>query len=585
MSWLASLTVRTKLIGSFLIVAVIAALIGVLGVQATGQVNTMASNMYERELIGLDHTAQAHAATISAGRTIRSALLAQTFGERAALLKLLDEEIATVNGQLAKLDTLFVTKAGKEYVASARTAFKNYEGGLGRVLVALKPEAPGEAEKSTVVLQEDARPFAEIAVAAMNELVIQKRENATRYAQEINDVYGNTVISLNILTAVGVLFALLLGWLLTRSLTRQLGGEPGQVASIASVIAQGDLTQTIDTSNATQGSVMFAMSTMQQSLRNLVASVLSSSDSIATGSGQIAAGNADLSQRTEEQAANLTQTAAAMEELSSTVQSNAEVAQQAAQRAATASVSASKGGEVVSDVVATMAGINESSRRIVDIIGVIDSIAFQTNILALNAAVEAARAGEQGRGFAVVASEVRSLAQKSAAAAKDIKILIDDSVEKVDTGSKLVDSAGEAMQGIVAEVRQVTDLISEISAATKEQTTGLSQINDAVLQLSDVTQQNAALVEESATASGSLSEQADTLVNIVSRFKVDLSAARSNVQPVAISSQPQPLKAVRKAAAKPIPSTPAATAPAARSRLAAKQLPAATSKEDEWEEF
>src|SRR5690606_14473673 len=226
---------------------------------------------------------------------------------------------------------------------------------------------------------------------------------------------------------------------------------------------------------------------------------------------------------------NLTETAAAMEELSSTVHSNADVARQAAQRATTASASASKGGEVVNNVVATMAGINDSSKRIVDIIGVIDTIAFQTNILALNAAVEAARAGEQGRGFAVVASEVRSLAQKSAAAAKDIKTLIDDSVVKVDLGSKLVDEAGAAMQGIVEEVRQVTDLISEISAATDEQTSGLGQINDAVLQLSDVTQQNAALVEESATASSSLSEQAGMLVDVVSFFKVDQNAGRATM--------------------------------------------------------
>lgn len=563
MSWLASLTVRTRLIGSFLIVAVIAAIIGIVGVRATGQVNTMAAVMHDVELTGLDYASTADSMLVAAGRSMRSALLAQTFGERAVELKKLDERMAIVKAELDKLDVLFVTPAGKQLVVRARAAVQEYEAGLGRVLVVLKPEAPGEADKSTVVLLEDARPLGNAAEAVVRELLARKRENAERFAGEIAQVYSNTVIVLNVLTAVGVLLALLLGWVLTRSLTRQLGGEPAQVAAIANSIAEGDLTGRIDTSHAVQGSVILAMNTMQQSLRKLVASVLASSDSIATGATQIAAGNADLSQRTEEQAANLTETAAAMEELSSTVQSNADVAQQAAQRAATASVSASKGGEVVNDVVVTMADINDSSKRIVDIIGVIDSIAFQTNILALNAAVEAARAGEQGRGFAVVASEVRSLAQKSAAAAKDIKTLIDDSVVKVETGSKLVDSAGEAMQGIVAEIKQVTDLMSEISAATKEQTSGLAQINDAVLQLSDVTQQNAALVEESATASGSLSEQAGLLVDIVGSFKVD-------------HNERQPSIAIAASVVTP--------AKAAHKRLTAK-VPVIAEKEGEWEAF
>jgi methyl-accepting chemotaxis protein len=383
------------------------------------------------------------------------------------------------------------------------------------------------------------------------------------------------VVTLIALTIAGAILAMLLGWAITRALTRQLGGEPAQVAAIADSIASGNLTNRIDTSRAVKGSVIMAMNTMQESLRKLVASVLASSDSIATGAGQIAAGNADLSQRTEEQAANLTETAAAMEELSSTVHSNAEVAMQAA------SVSASRGGEVVNNVVETMAGINDSSKRIVDIIGVIDTIAFQTNILALNAAVEAARAGEQGRGFAVVASEVRSLAQKSAAAAKDIKTLIDDSVIKVEAGSKLVDEAGAAMQGIVAEVKHVTDLISEISAATTEQTSGLSQINDAVLQLSDVTQQNAALVEESATAAGSLSEQAGMLVDIVSFFKVEQNGG-SVATPVFASARTE-LGATVSSHGRNESASARPTAAAARMRLAAS-APQGT-KSDEWEEF
>lgn len=579
MSWFASLTVRTKLTGSFLIVALIAAIIGWLGVRATGQVNTMAAGMHDTELVGLHIAATANSELVGAGRSARTALLAQTFGQRDVEVKKIAARLAEVKQGLDQLGELFVTEEGKQSINEVRAAVAAYEAGLDKVLVLLKPEAPGQANESTIELLEHARPLGDKAEEAMEKLVASKRLNAARYAGEIKSVYSSTVITLGVLTLAGAILALLLGWVITRALTRQLGGEPGQVAAIADSIAAGNLNNRIETSHATEGSVIVAMDKMQHGLRKLVASVLASSDSIATGATQIAAGNADLSQRTEEQAANLTQTAAAMEQLSSTVHSNADVAMQAAQRASTASLSASRGGEVVNDVVATMAAINDSSKRIVDIIGVIDTIAFQTNILALNAAVEAARAGEQGRGFAVVASEVRSLAQKSAAAAKDIKTLIGDSVVKVEAGSKLVDEAGVAMQGIVAEVKQVTDLISEISAATTEQTSGLSQINDAVLQLSDVTQQNAALVEESATASGSLSEQAATLVEIISFFKMDNNGGNA-ATPVLADQRLVPAAVVpsrsRTASAQP-------TASAARMRLATA-VPAA-GKSEEWEEF
>jgi methyl-accepting chemotaxis protein len=245
-----------------------------------------------------------------------------------------------------------------------------------------------------------------------------------------------------------------------------------------------------------------------------------SSDSIATGSAQIAMGNADLSQRTEEQAANLEETAASMEQLTATVRQNSDTARQANQLASTASAAAANGGVVFGQVVGTMQSITESSRKINDIIGVIDGIAFQTNILALNAAVEAARAGEQGRGFAVVASEVRGLAQRSASAAKEIKILIGESVSKVETGSKLVDDAGQSMNDIVQQVKRVTDLIAEISSASVEQTQGISQVGDAVQQLDQVTQMNAALVEESAAAADSLKQQAHKMAEVVGIFKI-----------------------------------------------------------------
>jgi methyl-accepting chemotaxis protein len=308
---------------------------------------------------------------------------------------------------------------------------------------------------------------------------------------------------------------------LTRNVMRQLGGEPAYAAEIAAGIAAGDLTAEIavdDESNA--NSLMYAMRQMQHSLAGLVQQVRSGTDAITTASSEIARGNLDLSSRTEEQASSLEETAASMEELTSTVQQNSANVQQADELATRASGVATKGGTVVAEVVTTMDSINESARRIVDIIGVIDGIAFQTNILALNAAVEAARAGEQGRGFAVVASEVRNLAQRSATAAKEIKILIDDSVGKVDAGSRLVNVAGETMHEVVASVKRVTDIMAEITHAGQEQSSGIAQVNQAIAQMDQVTQQNAALVEEAAAAADSMQSQAQQLLAVVGTFKL-----------------------------------------------------------------
>ncbi|MBB6560407.1 methyl-accepting chemotaxis protein [Acidovorax soli] len=315
----------------------------------------------------------------------------------------------------------------------------------------------------------------------------------------------------------GLALLMLLSWVVVQRIRASLHG----VAVVARSIGEGDLSQHI----AVQGrgevaEMMQAMQHMQTSLVRIVGSVRQSSDSIATGSSEIAMGNADLSQRTEEQASNLEETAASMEEITSTVKNNADTARKAAELAGTASQAAERGGEVVGQVVATMQDISAASKKITDIIAVIDGIAFQTNILALNAAVEAARAGEQGRGFAVVASEVRSLAQRSAEAAKEIKGLIGASAERVDNGTRLVADAGSSMEDIVTQVRRVSALIGEISTATGEQTLGIGQVGEAVAQLDQVTQQNAALVEQSAAAADSLKHQAARLAETVSVFRL-----------------------------------------------------------------
>jgi methyl-accepting chemotaxis protein-1 (serine sensor receptor) len=389
---------------------------------------------------------------------------------------------------------------------------------------------------------------------------------------------------------LGLALAVWLGWMLMQSIVQPLQ----QAVSIADGIAQGDLEQSIVTHGSDEvANLMRSLSAMQTSLASVVTTVRQGSEGVATASAQIASGNHDLSSRTESQASALEQTAASMEELSSTVKQNADNARQANQLAMSASSVAIKGGEVVGEVVETMKGINDASRKIADIISVIDGIAFQTNILALNAAVEAARAGEQGRGFAVVASEVRSLAGRSAEAAKEIKTLISASVERVEQGTALVDQAGSTMQEVVSSIRRVTDIMGEISAASQEQSTGVAQVGEAVTSLDHTTQQNAALVEEMAAAASSLSSQAGELVQAVSVFKLaggqGAYAARAATR--STSPKPYPAAADRRSPNRPAQapskskaSPKAAVATPKLSVPAAKAAPAAAHGDD-WETF
>jgi methyl-accepting chemotaxis protein len=353
-------------------------------------------------------------------------------------------------------------------------------------------------------------------------LAAEKARQGARLASDVKSVADEDRSARNIVILIALAVSAGLVWFacyLTRVM-RQLGGEPDALRRVAQAVAEGDLSTPIALRTGDTSSIMATLKRMSESLASTVTAVRQNAEQVATASSQIASGNSDLSSRTEQQASSLQQTAASMEQLGSTVRHNADSARQANQLATSSSAVASQGGALVQDVVSTMQNINDSSKKIADIIGVIDGIAFQTNILALNAAVEAARAGEQGRGFAVVASEVRTLAQRSAEAARQIKSLIQASVERVEQGTQQVDRAGATMRDIVASIQRVTDIVAEISAASVEQSSGVSQVGQAVSELDKATQQNAAMVEESAAAAESLKQQSQQLLQAVAVFKL-----------------------------------------------------------------
>ncbi len=428
--------------------------------------------------------------------------------ELAANLKrgqqVLDEYLATHLTEQEKDLAQRFTAARKAYV----------DEGLLPVSAALSTGGMSTAQQ---IYEEKTLPLGTKARELSDQLVKLQIDEAAAEYQRGQGTRSAAVTTTVFLTAIALLLGGGLAWLITRSITEPVRRAVG----FAQAVAGGDLTSAIAPEGRDEiATLLGALSQMNEGLVHIVRQVRNGADSILTGAGEIASGNADLSQRTEEQAANLEQTAASMEEMNATVRQNAETAQTATQLAESASGVAVRGGQVVQQVIATMGDISSSSRKIADIIGTIDGISFQTNILALNAAVEAARAGEQGRGFAVVAGEVRTLAQRSAQAAREIKALIGQSVDNVDAGSRLVGEAGSTMTEIVTQVRRVADLIAEIGSATHEQTTGIGQVSEAVQQLDRVTQQNAALVEEAAAAADSLRSQAQQMTEVVGVFKL-----------------------------------------------------------------
>jgi methyl-accepting chemotaxis protein len=532
-----NVTTKQKLVGLSLISLAFILLVGGIGYWgAAGLSVSMDKILTNSEALANQLTAdQAHDALRG---DVLAALLAGSMKDKAAeaaVRKDLEEHTATFRKSIKTLDGLELDNGVKQALAKVRPVLDAYlksaEATTALAFADAKAAHARFAEYTTVF------EALEKEMAALSD-VIQASSNGTKDAARKSVQTAQVVTA--IVSLIGGAILLAIGLLLARNLVKQLGGEPGEAAQIARQIAAGVLTTNVALEQGDSSSMLHAMKSMQEMLSRIVLQIKESVSSVNAASGQIAAGNADLSSRTEEQASSLEETASSMEELTSTVKQNAENAKQANQLAAGASEVAVKGGEVVGQVVATMGSINESSKKIVDIISVIDGIAFQTNILALNAAVEAARAGEQGRGFAVVATEVRTLAQRSAAAAKEIKTLIGDSVHKVEDGTRLVDEAGKTMAEIVAAVKRVTGIMAEISAASQEQSSGIEQVNQAVTQMDEMTQQNAALVEEAAAAAESMREQAQHLVEAVSVFRLaeGAPAAARRTAPVASEHKP-----------------------------------------------
>jgi methyl-accepting chemotaxis protein len=459
-------------------------------------------------------------------RALRDAVLAADEAQAKSELDGVAERARLIDGHIAKLDDSIRLPQGVALLQELKQARAGFVSARDHLATQARG---GDKDGATAVLNRELRPAQAAYMGALDKLIafqVQLMNESGNQAEQQARTASTAMILLGLVSAALSLFT---AWYITRGIVRPIN----HAVRVARTVASGDLSSVIEIRSQDEiGQLSAALKEMNASLVNIVSEVRGGTESITTASAEIAAGNMDLSERTERQAGSLEETASSMEQLTSTVRLNADNAHQANQLALSASDVAGKGGAVVAQVVDTMASINESARKIVDIIAVIDGIAFQTNILALNAAVEAARAGEQGRGFAVVANEVRSLAQRSAVAAKEIKGLIGDSVDKVDAGARLVDQAGTTMAEIVASVRRVTDIMSDIAAASQEQLSGIQHINEAITEMDQTTQQNAALVEQAAAAATTMREQAQHLADAVGVFKLD-QRAEASVTPIA----------------------------------------------------
>ena len=570
----------------------------VIGIVSTGQIQARLDRVVGVNNVVTRHVIDMRGNVSDRINSLRILTMMSSPDEMESDLNRVKEQAKKYEDMENKLSAKFAIEASPQEKALLAQTKEHEAIALPAIAKAQELWLANKAEDATRVMIKEIKPAQKKWMEALDQLAALEDKLNTQSQVDAKSAYDSARNFMLILGAIAVAISVVAAVVITRGLLKQLGGEPDYTAKIAGSIANGDLSIAID--DAAKDSLLYEMKEMRNSLVSIVGQVRVGTETIGTASREIAAGNIDLSSRTEMQASSLEKTASAMEELTSTVKQNADNAREANQLAASASEVARKGGEVVSQVVDTMGSINASANKIVDIIGVIDGIAFQTNILALNAAVEAARAGEQGRGFAVVASEVRNLAQRSAAAAKEIKTLIGDSVDKVERGSKLVGQAGVTMDEVVASVKRVTDIMGEIANASQEQSAGIAQVNLSIIEMDSMTQQNAALVEEAAAAAQSLQDQASELAHVVSIFKL-VEGEQPQVQapshslalaPAASTAAPvQPKPAARPALKKPAtavrkPATTAASATPAPAPAPAKpKKVVATAGADEWEEF
>ncbi|HBT31793.1 MAG TPA: methyl-accepting chemotaxis protein [Pusillimonas sp.] len=511
----------TKMIMAFLLVAAMSALTGAFGVQLLGQVNAMAVKMFNQEVAGVRHASQAQAHMMAAGRAAANALLVADKGTRISEIYFMRDHLDGAQAELEKLKPLFDNEEGRLAVEEVVLSTNRYAEALENYARRLETEGMQvSADPQYLQALADAQAIGEQAEMGAVALVLQKQNTSSALANETTQIYQLALSQMGALSLAGALLAILLGAFLARGLKRQLGAEPRDVVQVTHAVAKGDLSHTLKLRRVYKGSVLFAMNQMQTALRHVVGDVHRSSDEVALGARHIAEGSTNLAQRTEQQAQSLLETVATMDALAQTVDRNAGVARDVAQKATLARERAENGGEAVETLVNVMHRIDASSRRVTEIVALIDELAFQTNILALNAAVEAARAGQQGKGFAVVAGEVRSLAQRSATAARDIRDLVRESTTATESGSQVAGQTRSMISEVVEEVRQVSAMIHEISDATDAQKTGIQQVNSAVSNLSSVTQENALLVRDVAARADDLSGQAAALLGVMSVFKL-----------------------------------------------------------------
>jgi len=539
----ANLKIGVRLGGGFSVILALLAIVMGLGLVSMKRIDAQVTDIVDNQNASTD----AAIAIADNFRDISFAVSNLVLVSDPGDVKVQVEKLAAARAGYAKAKAAFLaTPQSPEETAMLARLDAAIDAAKPKVDKTVEMGMAGQRDEATEYMLKESAPGTAAAIAIIDEVIAYEKKEALAGAAHAKSMYQTANAVMLALGTLAIVLGSLIAFFTTRSIVR-----PVQYAvKAAEAVSAGDLTTPIEVRTKDEmGQLMRALKQMNDSLNGIVTEVRRGTDSITVASGEIASGNLDLSARTEQQAGALEETASSMEELTSTVKQNADNARQANVLAGSASEVAVRGGQVVAQVVDTMGAINASARKIVDIIGVIDGIAFQTNILALNAAVEAARAGEQGRGFAVVASEVRNLAQRSAAAAKEIKVLIGDSVAAVETGSKLVDEAGATMQDIVASVARVTDIMSEISAASHEQEAGIEQINQAIGEMDSVTQQNAALVEEAAAAAGSLREQAGQLVRAVSIFKLEREAV---VERPVVKAPAKALAVVKQPARQPV---------------------------------